>query len=218
MERYFIIDKYNTFTDWDLILTSKTITPPEPKTYYVEIDGMNGSIDLSESLSGTTVYKDRTISATFWTDKGNRSDRVKLLRQIRSAIHGKKVSIIEPDDPNHHFLGRIKITNEINNLAYAEISIEATCEPYRYSNDKITRSCVITASTTTDIVINNSGVKTISPVVKIEGNITITYNDSSIELTTGSYKILELTLYQGVNVVRVAGEGVITFEYEEADI
>lgn len=218
MERYFLIGKFNTFYDWNLILTSKSITPPEPKTYYVDIDGADGSLDLSEALSGATVYKDRNITATFWTDKGTRSDRVRLLQEIRSAVHGKKLSIIEPDDPSHYFTGRVKITGESNNLAYAEISIEAICEPYRYSNDISTRYCNITEATPTDVVIHNLGTKTLSPTVIVKGNVTLTYNGGSITLTDGSYKVADLNLYQGTNVIQVSGAGEVTFEYKEAFI
>ena len=63
MERHFIFDKYNTWADWDLIVTAKDITPPEPKTYYVELDGMSGSLDLSESLSNEICYEDRELKA-----------------------------------------------------------------------------------------------------------------------------------------------------------
>lgn len=217
-ERYFLIGEFNTFFDWNLILTAKSITPPEPKTYYVEIDGADGSLDLSEALSGATVYKDRTISATFWTNHGTKSDRVRLLQEIRSAIHGKKLSIIEPDDPDHYFTGRVKITGESNNLAYAEISIEATCEPYRYSNENITRYYKVNGSTPTDLVIHNFGTKTLSPTVIVTGKVTLAYNGGSVTLTSGSYKVADLNLYHGANVIHVSGSGGVTFEYKEAFI
>ena len=70
MERYFVLDKYNTWYDWRLICTAKDVTPPEPKTYYVELDGMDGTLDLSESLTGEISYKDRTVSAAFFTNNG----------------------------------------------------------------------------------------------------------------------------------------------------
>ena len=217
MERYCIFGEFNSFLDWDLILTAKDLTPPEPKTYYVEIDGMDGSLDLSESLSGGVVYKDRTFKANFWTDHGKRADRVDLLQEIRSAIHGKKIHIIEPDDPDHHLVGRLKITGESNNLAYAEIQVEANCEPYRYDNESTVRH-VILEPDPVDIVIHNRGSKVLTPNVTVTGSVELSFKDGNVSLEAGSYKISDLKLYQGVNVVQASGSGSVTFEYTEAYI
>lgn len=217
MNRYFILDKFNTWYDWRLILTAKDITPPEPKTNLVDIDGMSGSLDLSESLTGETTYKDRTISVSFWTDTGTRDDRNGLLREITTAIHGKKVKIIEPDDPTHYFYGRIKIESQKNNLAYAEFTIEATCEPWRYSIEETARTVDVTANTT-NIVIRNNGVKTLCPIITVVGSVDITYKGTKTSLTAGLYKISDIKLYHGVNIISVSGNGSATFTYREADL
>ena len=218
MERYFILDKFNTWYDWRLILTDKDVTPPEPNTNYVTIDGMSGSLDLSEALTGEVTYKDRKVSASFWTDYGSRKDREKLLRDIRVALHGKKVKIIEPDDPDHYFIGRIVVKSQSNNLAYAEFKIEATCEPWRYSIDESVRMINVNNQIVTDVVIHNNGVKTLSPVITVTGSVDITYNGVKTSLTAGSYKISDIKLRQGVNVIGVSGNGSVTFTYKEADL
>lgn len=228
MERYFILDKFNTYYDWHLIVTAKDITPSEPKTYLVELDGMHGSLDLSESLTGEIIYKDRTIEASFWTDYGNYRDRDKLLREIITALHGKKVKIIEPDDPTHYYLGRIKIKSSSNSLPYLTFTIEATCEPWRYAIEDTVRQ-VMARSTPTDIVINYNGVKTIIPEIEIsgiehsnqvytDGNVTIVENGIETHLTEGRWKATGVILRQGVNILTISGSGVVTISYKEADL
>ncbi len=216
MERYFILDKFNTWLDWGLILTEKKISLAEPKTNYVDIDGMSGSLDLSESLTGEVTYKDRTISASFWTDKGSRKDREVLLKNITFALHGKKIKIIEPDDPDHYFYGRVKIKSYNNNLAYLEFSIEATCEPWRYALTDTVRHIDVNGNT--DVVIYNHGVKTVSPIIKVNGSVAIIYNDAKVSLTTGSYKISDVKLRRGVNTIGLRGSGEVMFTYKEADL
>lgn len=216
MERYFILDKYNTWLDWGLILTGKKISLAEPKTNYVDIDGMSGSLDLTESLTGEVTYKDRTISASFWTDKGSRKDREVLLKNITFALHGKKIKIIEPDDPDHYFYGRVEIKSSTNNLAYAEFTIEATCEPWRYMLTDTVRHIDVNGDT--DVVIYNHGVKSVSPVIKVNGSVTVIYNNARASLTTGSYKISDIKLRRGVNIIRLSGAGKVTFTYKEADL
>lgn len=217
MERAFIFDKFNTFYDWGLVLTAKTVTPSEAKTKLIELDGMSGSLDLSEALSGEVTYKDRSVSASFLTDVGTYEERVKLLRDITAKLHGKKVKIIEPDYPNHYFYGRAKITNLKNNLAYAEFTIEATCEPWRYALTESSRSISVN-NTSVNLVINNQGIKTVCPTIDVIGSVSIAVDGQSTALTNGSYKITSLRLKTGANVIGVSGNGSVTFTYREADL
>ena len=218
MERYFILDKINTWYDWRLVLTDKDVTPPEPKTNYVEIDGMDGTLDLSESLTGEITYKDRTVSASFWTSEGSFKERASLLRKIVTTLHGKKIKIIEPDDPDHYFYGRVKVKSLTNILPYATFTIEATCEPWRYAVDDTVRTIEVNSQIITNAVIHNNGVKTLSPVITVTGSVDITYNGVKTPLTAGTYKISDIRLRQGVNVIGVSGNGSATFIYKEADL
>lgn len=218
MERYFILDKFNTWYDLHLIITAKTIPDAEPKTNYVTLDGMSGSLDLSEALSGEITYNDRTITATFWTDIGNYKDREALLRKITASLHGKKIKIIEPDDPEHYFYGRVKIKSKKNNLAYAEFTIEAICEPWRYSLEEISRTIKISDKVSTDVVIHNNGVKTLCPVITVGSYATVTCDGVTFSLSAGTHQIADVKLRQGVNVINVQGYGSVTFSYREADL
>jgi hypothetical protein len=218
MERYFIIDKFNTFYDWKSIITDKSITDPEPKTNLIELDGMSGTLDLSEALTGEITYKDRIISASFLTDVGNYKDRDKLLKEIKSNLHGKKVKIIEPDDIEHYYIGRIKFNNSTNNLAYATLGFEATCEPWRYAINETVRRVNLTNFETISLILTNRGVKTICPDINVAGNITLTIDGVSKSLSEGDYKITNLKLKKGNTLVTVSGLGSITFTYREADI
>lgn len=218
MERFFILDKFNTWYNWRLVLTAKDVTPPEPKTNYVDIDGMSGTLDLSESLTGEITYKDRTVSASFWTSEGSYKDREKLLRDIVSALHGKKIKIIEPDDPDHYFYGRVNIKSRKNILPYAEFSIECTCEPWRYALNDSVRRVEVNSRSVTEVIIHNNGVKSLCPEITVTGSVDITYNGVKTTLTTGSYKISDIRLRQGVNIIGVSGNGSVTFTYKEADL
>lgn len=224
MERFFILDKFNTYYDWRLILTAKDVAPPEPKTKYVEIDGMSGTLDLTESLTGETTYKDRTITATFWTNEGSRKDRADLIKKIVSTLHGKKIKIIEPDDPDHYFYGRVKIKSIKNTLPYAEFTLEATCDPWRYSIEDITRRIEVTNASNPKnrckVILSNNGVKTVCPDIKVGGTVFLLYNGfyTSLYGDVGDYKISDIKLRQGVNIIEVFGSGWISFSYREADL
>jgi len=217
MERAFIIDKVNTFNEWRLILTEKSITPPKPKTKYVKLDGMNGTLDLSESLTGEITYEDRTITASFLLSEGTFLERNLVLQKIINRLHGKKVTLIEPDDLRHYFLGRITIKSFENILPYAKISIEAVCEPWRYALDDIVRRVDVNGQPV-EIVITNDGAKTVCPEITVIGSVNISFNNSQVSLVDGTYKISDLKLYSGANVISVVGNGSVIFTYKEANL
>lgn len=213
--RFFILDKFNTWYDWRCLLTAKTMTLPEPKENYVSIDGAHGTLDFTEALTGSTPYNDRKITASFNCSEGSHKDREALLRKIRTALHGRKIQIIEPDDQDHYFLGRAKITAENNTAAYMEFTIEATCDPWRYAINETTRAVTVSGSPVA-VVINNHGDKTLCPVLTVTGSVVISFNGTTVELTAGDYKVTDLQLAHGTNVVNVSGTGGVVFTYREA--
>ena len=218
MERYFVLGKYNTWYDWGLYLTAKDVTPPEPKTNYVELDGKHGTLDLTEALTGEVVFKDRTVTATFWTCNGTHADRCKLIKKITTALHGRKIKIIEPDDPDHYFYGRVTVGGVNNILPYLEFTITATCEPWRYSNNETVRYITTDSEEQRDYVFCNYGTKTVCPEMTVTGTVLIESGEWSQALAEGNYKILNLAFKPGVTVVRISGHGVIAFKYREADL
>ena len=218
MERAFVIDKYNTYYDWSLFLTAKNIALAEPKTNYIELDGASGSLDMTEALSGEVTYKDRTITATFWTSEGDLASRCRLLRNIYTTLHGKKVKLIEPDDADHYFYGRVMVTPTVNNRSYLEFEIEAVCDPWRYANVESIRTATVKSQTVTNLVIRNNGSKTLCPEIDVVGTVKVSYDGVTTSLTTGTYKVSDIKLKSGVNVVGVSGNGTVSFTYREADL
>jgi hypothetical protein len=213
--RFFILDKFNTWYDWRCTLTSKDVTPADPKTNYVTIDGVSGSLDFSEVLTGAPVYGDRIVKASFMCSEGDHKERAALLRRITTALHGRRIKLIEPDDPEHYFLGRVKITEALNHMAYLEFTIEATCEPWRYAVNETTRAVEV-AGNGVGLVINNDGDKTLCPVVVVTGYVAIACNGVTTQLNAGTYKITDLQLVPGVNVLSVTGRGSAVLTYREA--
>ena len=215
--RQFILDNFNTWDDWRLTLTAKATPPPEVKANYINLDGRHGSLDLSEALTGEVVYGDRTVEATFWTSEGTDTSRVQLIREIIAALHGKKVRIVEPDDPDHYFLGRVSIKPVAHDLVHDEFDMAAICEPWRYACEETVRWIELTDSPA-DVVIRNHGVKTLCPDIEVDGSVLLTYDGGTVELTTGSHKVTGFKLRQGCSIVSVSGSGSVTFVYREATL
>ena len=217
MKRFIIFDKYNTAYDWGLLLTAKAVTDPAPKTNYQTLDGVSGSLDLTEALTGEVTYNDRTLTASFSLSEGTKQEREVIVRKIVTTLHGRKVRIVEPDDPEHYLVGRVSIKGFMNSLAYSTLDIEATCEPWRYAVNESERRVVV-KNNSTDVVICNTGTKTVCPVITVTGTVRITDNGVTTELASGSYKITDIRLKTGANVIGVAGTGTVIFTYREATL
>lgn len=211
-----MLDKFNTWSDWRLTLTAKTVPDAEPKTHYVNLDGADGTLDLTEALTGKVTYQDRAVTASFCSSEGTFQERATTLKNIITALHGKKVTIVEPDDPDHFFLGRIKITDKKQDAVQIAFTVNATCDPWRYAINETERFVQVTGKT--DVVLRNEGVKTVTPLLTVTGAMTLTFNGASVELTEGTYKVAGLQLTQGINVVGLSGTGTVTFTYREASL
>lgn len=218
MERHFIFGNHNTWSDWGLILTKKEISLPTPKTNYVAIDGMSGSLDLSEALAGEPTYEDRTISADFFTDDGSYNERQSLLRSIIAALHGRKMKIIEPDDPDHYFYGRVTIKKTVEKLVCAEFSVECKCDPWRYEHSETVQTIEVNSQEPVDVPIYNTGVKTACPDITVTGEVSFTCCGVTSSATDGTYKVTTFKLYSGGNVIQVSGNGTLTLRYRRADL
>mgnify|MGYP007090638822 CR=1 FL=1 len=60
-----LIGENDMYTDFGMILTDLSLEMPEFKTKYQELPLENGSIDLSEVVTGRPVYGLRTLKLTF---------------------------------------------------------------------------------------------------------------------------------------------------------
>ena len=216
MRRFFIFDEYNTWYDWRLTLTSKSVGCPTPMTKYISLEGVSGTLDLTEALTGEVEFNDINLSASFMCSEGTYEEREALLTNIVLALHGKKIKIVEPDDTEHYFLGRVKVKTVKRHSAYIEFTLEATCDPWRYSQHETERTIQVNGAV--DVVIHNYGRRTLCPVLKVVGTVSITTNGVTTTLTDGSFKVASLRLRQGANVFAFDGSGSVTLVYREASI
>ena len=93
-----------SYTDFGVILTNQDIGIPIPKTYTVDIEGMDGSLDLSECF-GEIKYSNRTLKFTFETIE-KIPDWQSRMSMISSLLHGQKMKITVWSDPDFYYVGR----------------------------------------------------------------------------------------------------------------
>lgn len=206
---------YHTVTDWNLILNAMSIKYPTPKTTKVSVEGRDGDLNLSRALTGEMRYNNRDASFTFLITDGTHAEREALATEIVSVLHGEELKIVTPDKLDYYLIGECKINDIINNKSYMSILIGADCDPYYYSINETVREITVSGSTK-EIALVNHGKKTLTPVIHIEGNIDLKYENNSVSLSEGDYQLPNLQLETGTTLVTVSGSGAVTFTYREA--
>ena len=132
----------NTWDDWCIIPTSDPIiVPPSPKTNYVDVPGGDGSLDMSEILTGYPVFSNREGSLSFVAMNRNASSQPEcnplkfrdLVAEIMDHLHGHKMRMILEDDPDYFYTGRFALESTNANINFNEIVIKYTLDPYKWS-------------------------------------------------------------------------------------
>lgn len=120
---------FNSFSDFNLVLSEKNIEYPEPKTEGVDVVGKDGVIDLTETL-GSVKYKNRKLEFRF-TSLDGRKEWNTLMMKISNNIHGHKMNIRMDSDPMFYYIGRCTINKFQTSKKLATIVITCDCEPYK---------------------------------------------------------------------------------------
>lgn len=122
----------NTWIDWHLVPAKRpSINTPERKTKIVEIPGMNGDLDLSESLTGYPLYSNRKGSIEFlvMNDYEHWHD---IYQNMCSYLHGKRLYMAFEEDPAYYYYGTFTVEQYESGDNNSNITISYELEPFKY--------------------------------------------------------------------------------------
>jgi phage-related protein len=203
----------HSYRDLNLILSSKEIGAPPVKENKLDIEGADGSIDLTE-VFGRPTYGDVTHKFTFSTIVP-RNEFLTQYSMVKNALHGQKLRIILDDDPAFYYVGRCYVSSFTSEKGIGTISVDCDCEPYKY---KLTKTVVTRAVDGTEAITLTNGRKRAVPVITTTAAMTISFGGGAWTNGAGTYTIPDLELVQGENTITVTGTGTISFEYQEGDL
>ena len=239
------IGSMNTYTDWHLVPDGRpVIAMPEVRTNYVDVPGMNGSLDLTESLTGYPLYNNREGELLFHVLNGH--ERWEILQQrIASYLHGRVHKVILEDDSDWFYQGRISFDEWVSNNdgTWSDVKLSYTLDPYKY---RTVESNIETPSLYSNITVSNSTVTKVlggtgsiggMPLVpefvlsNVAGSgVTITLNNSELGITNlsktvnsnGSRKYYDMVLsdLSGENTCNLtfSGQGRVTVKFRRGSL
>ena len=192
----------HSYMDFGVILIEQNIGIPPPKTYIVDIEGMDGKLDLSESL-GEVKYNNRTLKFTFESIEKITDWQAKM-KDISSFLHGQKMKISIWSDPDFYYIGRCYIDEYNSNARLGKMVISCDCKPYKYKQNITTFSLVVG-----DNIVNNSRMTVFADLV----------NESEITVNTKTYSagthLRAIKLICGENKLISSGDATLTFQEGE---
>lgn len=206
----------HSFHDLNLILAPFVIPPAVPKINLLDIEGMDGSLDLTEA-NGEVKYYDRDLKFTFTVFPGDDMTFEERQTFISNAINGRRCKITLDKDPDYYYIGRCTVNEHLCDKLLCQVVITATVAPYKLQQNETVASFQLSSSKQTVILMNSR--KSVVPVISCTGNVVLSFGalvDKS--LTAGEHKILDIVLKEGGNLVTLSGTGTITFRYQEGDL
>lgn len=199
-----------------------TISEPEPRTAYVEIPGADGFLDLTEALTGGVNYGMREISFSLFAVHdiiaGTRTPATEahfseIRRRMYLNFHGRKVRLWTPDDPDHYYLGRIRI-GEKSGYNTGMIGVTMEAQPWRYRNEVSTMTITGDGS----VMIPNEHKPSTPTFTVATGGARVGYL-RTYTLLAGENTFPELVFHEGNNGVSFSGvTDPITVTWQEASL
>lgn len=202
----------NSYDDFNLLLKPKTRPFPTPKTNYVSIEGRDGDLDLTTSLTGDVKYENISYSLEFYL-KDKRVDWETILLELSTYIHGKRMNLSFSEDPDYYYVGRYTLNQVESDRNIGSIVIDCNLEPYRYKKTETVKT--ITGIGT--LILSNTR-KWVMPTITSTSSMQFTFEGKTFTVN-GTLQSPDIILKEGDNRIEVtSGTGTLTVTYREAKL
>lgn len=202
----------NSYTDFNLILKPKTRPFPTPKTKYVSIEGKDGDLDLTTSLTGDVKYENISYQLEFYL-KDKRANWEEALLKLSTYLHGKKMNLTFSEETDWYYVGRFTLSPVESDRNIGSIVVDCVLEPYRLK--KVETIKTITGTGT--LTLTNTR-KWVMPVITSSSNMQFTFEGKTFNVN-GTLQSPDIILKEGNNTIEVtSGTGTLTVTYREGKL
>ena len=201
----------SAYDEWNIVLTKSEISLPTPKTSIINIKGADGSLDLSEILTGDISYNNRKIKLTF--EMMDDTDYYNLISNISNYLHGRIVTVNLTKDEDYYYIGRASISEWECIKRKGIIVITVECEPYKYAVQETVRNITVNGQTKTITLPNNR--KKICPNINASGTVKLIFKGVEYDLVEGEQQLIDFVLIEGDNIIKISGNGTVIMTYRQ---
>ena len=214
-------DGKDTYTEYGLLLASKSISLPEVRTNMIDVPGRDGLLDASEVLAGEVTYKNRTIKLNLTgVDTVSGKTWTATISDFCNKVHGKRVKITFPEDTTHFYSGRCSVGQvELVKMMQA-IPVTVDCDPWKYKNAKTTVSRSDLGTAYKQLSLPNES-RPVIPTITVAQDTVLLWGDNTINASAGDHIFPDIRLAAGSNILKAkvaSGTGSISVTYQEASM
>ena len=214
-------DGKDTYTEYGLLLASKSISLPEVRTNMIDVPGRDGLLDASEVLTGEVTYKNRTIILNLTgVDTVSGKKWPATISDFCNKVHGKRVKVTFPEDTAHYYSGRCSV-GEVGLVKMLQtIPVTVNCDPWKYKNAKTTVSRSDLGTVYKQLSLPNER-RPVIPTITVAQDTTLLWGSSTINISAGDHILPAIRLAAGSNTLKAkvaSGTGSITVTYQEASL
>lgn len=184
--------------DFGLVYTTESgREPPEIVTRYVDVPGMDGVVDATDSLTGEPQFANRLDTMVFYVDTDR--DVRKTETELANFLSGRRFEYSYSFDPGYTYSGRFRVT------AYPgwydrRIQVEVDSDPWKRGTHHLVKAM---CGGGRDIVLHN-GRRPVSPAITCPGPCVVDYRGQAWEIPEGgTWQIYDWKLVEGTSTVRI---------------
>lgn len=224
-----MLNDKHTFYDYGLYVTNTNpVSPPKAKMQYISIPGRNGSLDITDALTGYTVYDNRDITLKLGGKK-----KAELwpafMSNFLNELHGKKIKISFDDEPEYYYIGRATVNSNYERTGeIARFTVTIDAEPYKYSMidsvepwqwdifsfvDGVIQvySDLIIAGTGEYIIVGSE--VPVIPEIIASNDMTVEFEGNTYKLYAGKNKIYDIVITNKEHLIKFTGSGTVSISY-----
>ena len=193
-------DGKDTYTEYGLLLASKSIALPEVRTNMIDVPGRDGLLDASEVLTGEVTYKNRTITLKLTgVDTVSGKTWPATISDFCNKVHGKHVKITFPEDTAHFYSGRCSVGQVELVKMMQTIPVTVDCDPWKYKNAKTTVSRSDLDTAYKQIALPNES-RPVIPTITVAQDTVLLWGGNTINVSAGDHILPAVRLAAGNNI------------------
>ena len=186
---------------------------PAQRTVKKEVPGRNGSIDMSEALTGYVLYENRTLEFVFDLRAHSQEAFAEKMFVIRNDLDGMKTNIILDTGGEYYYVGRLTVSGEFSQEEIDhEIVITADAEPFKYKKERTTVQDTVSGVKT--VICMNDRMEAV-PSIKSSAECTVLFNGNSYGIPNGISMSPDILFRRGQNELLFEGNAEIEITYQE---
>ena len=214
-------DGKDTYTEYGLLLASKSISLPKVRTNMIDVPGRDGLLDASDVLTGEVTYMNRTITLKLiGVDTVSGKKWPATISDFCNKVHGKRVKVTFPEDTTHYYSGRCSVGKVGLVKMMQTIPVTVDCDPWKYKNAKTTVSRDDLGTAYKQLSLPNES-RPVIPSITVDQDTTLLWGSSTINISAGDHILPDIRLASGSNTLKAkvaSGTGSITVTYQEASL